>query len=79
VNLILYSKPGCHLCEAARADVERVRTRGYDVEFEERDITTNSDWFERYQYAIPVLEVDGRVLEAPFNDHGIELLLQRAS
>lgn len=53
MQLILYSKPGCHLCEGLQeklAAVEKV-----DVELEIRDITTNEDWFAAYEYEIPVL------------------------
>ena len=78
VRLILYSKPGCHLCDDAKADVERLRRRGLEVTVEERDITTNPEWFERFRFTIPVAEVNGQTLEAPFNDHGLELLLRRA-
>lgn len=50
--LILYSKPGCHLCESLLEKLEQITT----IErLEVRDITTQTDWFERYQYEIPVL------------------------
>ena len=78
MRVILYSKPGCHLCDDARADLERLRGRGYQLTLEERDITTNPEWFERYRFTIPVVEVEGKQLEAPFNDHGLELLLKAA-
>jgi hypothetical protein len=53
MQLILYSKPGCHLCEGLQEKLAQVRT--IDFELEVRDITTRSDWFEVYQYEIPVL------------------------
>ncbi|MEM8504679.1 MAG: glutaredoxin family protein [Cyanobacteria bacterium P01_D01_bin.1] len=49
-NLILYSKPGCHLCEGL---LEKLAT--LPVQLEVRDITQNQDWFQKYQYEIPVL------------------------
>lgn len=79
MRLILYSKPGCHLCEDAKADIERLRARGYEVTLEERDITTKAEWFEKYRYTIPVVEIGDRTLEAPFNDHGLEVLLKDAA
>ena len=53
MKLILYSKPGCHLCEGMQAKLEQVQT--LDFELEVRDITTREDWFAAYQYEVPVL------------------------
>lgn len=53
MQLILYSKSGCHLCEGLQEKLAQVQT--IDFELEVRDITTRSDWFEVYQYEIPVL------------------------
>ena len=57
--LILYSKVGCHLCEGLQEKLEQITD--LDLQLEIREITTNSDWFQRYQYEIPVLylQVDG--------------------
>ncbi|MFB2878362.1 glutaredoxin family protein [Floridanema aerugineum] len=53
MRLILYSKPGCHLCEGLQDKLEQVE--GIDFELEVRDITTRDDWFAAFQYEIPVL------------------------
>jgi hypothetical protein len=87
--LILYSKPGCHLCEGLQEKLAEIKRRGavsppssavsppssavsppssavsppsLKFELEIRDITTQKDWFNRYQYEIPVLcqKVDGQ-------------------
>ena len=56
MRLILYSKPGCHLCEGLLEKVEQiVRTRRAFIQLEVRDITTREDWFQAYQYEVPVL------------------------
>lgn len=57
-KLILYSKPGCHLCEGLQEKLEEIQQdsqslRGFQLEI--RDITTRDDWFQAYQYEIPVL------------------------
>ncbi|HEY9824212.1 MAG TPA: glutaredoxin family protein [Stenomitos sp.] len=52
-TLILYSKPGCHLCEGLQEKLEQIQALRFDLEI--RDITTQSDWFTAYQYEIPVL------------------------
>jgi hypothetical protein len=53
MRLILYSKPGCHLCEGLQEKLEQVQTPQFELEV--RDITTRADWFQAYQYEIPVL------------------------
>lgn len=53
MRLILYSKPGCHLCEGLQEKLKQIR--GLNVELEVRDITSREDWFQRYQYEVPVL------------------------
>ena len=53
MRLILYSKPGCHLCEGLQEKLEQIG--GVDFELEIRDITTHPEWFQAYQYEIPVL------------------------
>jgi Glutaredoxin-like domain (DUF836) len=52
-KLILYSKPGCHLCEGLQEKLEQIHT--LDFELEIRDITSRDDWFQAYQYEIPVM------------------------
>ncbi len=53
MQLILYSKPGCHLCEGLQEKLEQIQS--IPLELEVRDITTQDDWFQQYQYEIPVL------------------------
>lgn len=52
-TLIFYSKPGCHLCEGLAEKLAQIQTVEFALEM--RDITANPDWFEQYQYEIPVL------------------------
>ncbi|NJK34712.1 MAG: glutaredoxin family protein [Oscillatoriales cyanobacterium SM2_2_1] len=60
MHLIFYTKADCCLCEGLAAKLAQVRAIALDVE--ERDITTQSQWWERYQYEVPVLYVvvDGK-------------------
>jgi len=53
MRLILYSKPGCHLCEGLQEKLEKIENLKFNLEV--RDITTRDDWFAAYQYEIPVL------------------------
>ncbi|BAZ79511.1 glutaredoxin family protein [Sphaerospermopsis kisseleviana CS-549] len=52
-RIILYSKPGCHLCEGLQEKLEQITSISFNLEI--RDITTREDWFAAYQYEIPVL------------------------
>ncbi len=51
IDLVLYSKPGCHLCEGLQEKLEQIQ----DLRLEVRDITTDEAWFQAYQYEVPVL------------------------
>lgn len=54
----LYSSPGCHLCEQARALLLRVRA-DHEFELVEHDITRDDDLHRAYLERIPVIAVDG--------------------
>ena len=61
-RVTLYSRPGCHLCEDARAVVEQVCAE-LGVGWTEVDITAGPDTVElsrRFGEEIPVTFVDGR-------------------
>jgi predicted thioredoxin/glutaredoxin len=58
-QVILYSKPGCHLCELAREMVLGLR-REYDFHLVETDITLDPALFKQYWDKIPVVVIDGR-------------------
>ena len=54
----LYGKPGCCLCDDARAAIARVReTRAFDLE--EVDISLDPALDRRYGERIPVVAVNG--------------------
>jgi glutaredoxin len=57
-HVTLYSRPGCHLCEDARAMLDRARARrAFDLE--EIDIESDDALLRRYLERIPVIAVDG--------------------
>ena len=59
IRVTLYTKPGCHLCEIVEQTIGFVRSRR-GFEFEKRNILDDPRDFERYQYEIPVICVNGR-------------------
>jgi hypothetical protein len=67
-ELILYTRPGCHLCDEARDAIQSAledrAARGLPVpRVVERDIETDPEWHRQYLERIPVVELDGRRLE----------------
>jgi hypothetical protein len=57
-RITLLGRPGCHLCDDARAVIERVAGE-LGVGWEERDITASPDDLREYRDQIPVTLVDG--------------------
>lgn len=57
-HVTLLSKPGCHLCDDARAVIVRV-TGELGATWDERDITQSEEDTRRYWDQIPVTFVDG--------------------
>jgi glutaredoxin len=60
-TVTLYTRPGCHLCDDARATLERMRSdRPFAIE--EIDIESDDDLHRRYLERIPVIALDGEEL-----------------
>ncbi|MDD1061178.1 glutaredoxin family protein [Streptomyces cocklensis] len=57
-TVTLIGKPGCHLCDDARAVVEEVAAETGAVVVEQ-DITQDEELYRRYWEQIPVVLVDG--------------------
>ncbi|HEV7194488.1 MAG TPA: glutaredoxin family protein [Pedococcus sp.] len=58
-RVTLIGKPGCHLCDEARAVIERV-TAELGVGWQEQSIHDDPALAEQYWEQIPVTLVDGR-------------------
>ena len=69
-DVVVYSRPGCHLCEEAIEQIVALHQEGYRFNLHEVDIESNDLLLRRYLERIPVVEVDG--LEVS------ELILDRA-
>jgi glutaredoxin len=57
-EVVLFGRPGCHLCEDARQVLWEVR-RHHPFTLRERDIETDDDLLRRYLERIPVVAIDG--------------------
>ena len=58
-RVVLYGKPGCHLCDDARTVVEEV-CASLSVPWTELDISTDPRLLREFGEQIPVTFVDGR-------------------
>ncbi|WP_242891797.1 glutaredoxin family protein [Actinomadura litoris] len=58
IMITLLGKPGCHLCDDARAVIERVAGE-LGVPWEERDITRSEEDTRLYWEQIPVTLING--------------------
>jgi glutaredoxin len=58
VEVVLYGRPGCCLCDDARAVLERAQQR-LDFTLSERDIEQDDQLLASYLERIPVVTIDG--------------------
>jgi glutaredoxin len=57
-TVTLLSRPGCHLCEVARADLDRI-TGELGIALTETDVDTDPELRAEYGDRIPVILIDG--------------------
>jgi len=57
-EVVLVTKPQCHLCEDARDVVERV-TASLGMKWRERSVSDAPELLERFAEELPVLMIDG--------------------
>jgi len=70
-QVVVYSRPGCHLCEQAVAELAALHADGYRFALHEVDIESEDLLLRSMLERIPVVEVDGEVVS--------ELVLDRAA
>jgi glutaredoxin len=58
VHVVLYSRPGCHLCDEARAVIDAARLRT-PFDLDEIDIEVDDELVKEYGIRIPVVVVNG--------------------
>jgi len=75
-DVVVYSRPGCHLCEEAIAQIIALHEEGYRFGLHEVDIESNDLLLRRYLERIPVVEVDGvEVSELILDGEGVKARL----
>ena len=55
----LYTRPGCHLCDEARAVIDSLSDSHGPFDLREVDIESTPELHTRFLERIPVVEVDG--------------------
>lgn len=76
-EVVLYGKPGCHLCEDARRLLEDTGRR-YPLTLTEVDIRSDPALFRRYDIVIPVVIIDGSIeLRTTFSSADLRRILRR--
>lgn len=75
-EIVIYTRPGCHLCAEVIDEARRVVAGGPTV-LREVNIELDDDLHRRYLEAIPVVEVDGveRLRLDEFRDGGLARVL----
>jgi glutaredoxin len=73
MELVLYTRPGCHLCDVV---AEMMRRAG--ITWRAVDIETDPELEKEYGMRIPVLRLPdtGRELAYPFDEDGLRAFLQ---
>ena len=78
-KVILYSKPGCHLCEEMKAEMANADCADL-YELQEINIETDEALLASYRHDIPVLTINGteafrhRLTSESFRDYLIRAL-----
>ena len=57
-HVIIYSRPGCHLCDEAKAAILSAGLRD-EFTLEEVNIESDEQLLRKYKYDIPVILIDG--------------------
>jgi len=79
VNVTIYSKKECHLCDIAKEELEAIR-RDFDFSYNEVDIEKDKLAFEKFKHLIPVVEVDGKIISTyKVNEKKLKDILKQES
>jgi len=70
-DVLVYSRPECHLCAEAIEAIVSLHVEGYRFDLREIDIESDESLLRSHLERIPVVEVDGEVVS--------ELILDQAA
>jgi hypothetical protein len=76
VDIQVYSRPGCHLCEQLLLDLLPL-VRGL-ARVEVRNVDRDAAWLEKFGDRIPVVEIEGSVIcERQLDTRAIQSAVRR--
>ena len=61
-QVVLYGRPGCHLCDEAREILNTLAAEADDLELVERNIEDDDELHKRFLERIPVIELEDRII-----------------
>ncbi len=59
IEIVLYSKPGCCLCDEVKAQLAKLR-EAYRFDWREVNILEDAPAFEQFKEEIPVIFINGK-------------------
>ncbi|HVW46890.1 MAG TPA: glutaredoxin family protein [Solirubrobacterales bacterium] len=75
-DVLVYSRPECHLCATAIEKLVALHAEGYRFELHEIDIESSDLLLRRHLERIPVIEIDGLVTsELVYDDAAVRARL----
>ena len=79
MQVTLYTKPGCHLCEETKADLQVLQAEiGFILH--ECNIETEQTLLEQYRYLIPVVDIEqGPLFYAPIDIYELRRSIERSA
>jgi len=77
INVILYTRAGCHLCDQVKLDLESLQNE-HPHQLVEIDVDANPDLQKAYGFEVPVVEIGPYKLKAPFGRQELQLTLGAA-
>ena len=79
LNVTIYSKNNCHLCDVAIETLLKVR-KEFPFSLTEIDIEKDKEIFEKYKYLIPVIEIDGeKIFNYKIDENELKKILSLSS
>jgi glutaredoxin len=79
-TVVVYTKEGCYLCEHVIDTLQKLASER-PLDILTRDILESPEMYERYKYAIPVVEINGKITlggSLLSNHNTLETVLRRA-
>lgn len=60
LNVVMFTRQGCHLCDDAWRELERLRGE-YGFALSEKDVDADPELRAQFDQCVPVVEVNGKV------------------